>query len=91
MEIAKQKTPEKMTALYTKYKETGLTRGEIRKITAKPKPATDAPIDLAFVDQFYDKLYTLDETKLSAEQKAAIHVTLEKMRSMIYQKMKVLT
>jgi ParB family chromosome partitioning protein len=91
MEIAKQKTPEKMTALYTKYKETGLTRGEIRKIVAKPKLATDAPIDLAFVDQFYDKLYTLDETKLSAEQKAALHITLEKMRSMIYQKMKVMT
>jgi len=90
MEIAKQKTPEKMSALYTKYKETGLTRGEIRKIAAKPKPAADAPIDLAFVDQFYDKLYTLDDTKLSAEQKAALHVTLEKMRSMIYQKMKVI-
>ncbi len=51
--IARQKTPEKMTALYTKYKESGLTRGEITKKTAKPKPA-DAPIDLTFVDQFYD-------------------------------------
>ena len=90
MEIAKQKTPEKMTALYAKYKETGLTRGEIRKISAKPKPAADAPIDLTFVDQFYDKLYMLDDTKLSAEQKATLHATLEKMRSMIYQKMKVI-
>ena len=44
--------------------------------------------DLAFVDQFYDKLYTLDDSKLSAEQKVALHLTLEKMRSMIYQKMK---
>jgi ParB family chromosome partitioning protein len=85
--IARQKTPEKMTALYTKYKESGLTRGEIRKKTAKPKPA-DAQIDLAFVDQFYDKLYTLDDTKLSAEQKVALSLTLEKMRSMVYQKMK---
>ena len=87
--IARQKTPEKMTALYTKYKESGLTRGEIRKKTAKPKPA-DAPIDLAFVDQFYDKLYTLDDTKLSPEQKVALSLNLEKMRSMLYQKMKVL-
>lgn len=73
-----------------KYKEKGLTHGEIRKIAAKPKPSTDASIDLAFVDQFYDKLYTLDDTKLSAEQKASLHATLEKMMSMIYQKMKVI-
>jgi ParB family chromosome partitioning protein len=87
--IATQKTPEKMTALYQKYKESGLTRGEIRKKVSKPKPA-DAPIDLAFVDQFYDKLYALDDTKLSPEQKTALHLNLEKLRSMTYQKMKVL-
>ncbi len=87
--IARQKTTDKMTALYTKYKETGLTCGEIRKKTAKPKPV-DTSIDLTFVDQFYDKLYILDDAKLSAEQKTALHLTLEKMRSMIYQKMKVL-
>lgn len=85
--IARQKTPEKMTALYTKYKESGLTRGEIRKKIAKPKPA-DAPIDLVFVDQFYDKLYSLDDTKLSVEQKVALNLNLEKLRSMVYQKMK---
>jgi ParB family chromosome partitioning protein len=87
--IAGQKTPEKMTALYAKYKESGLTRGEIRKKTAKPK-AADVPIDLAFVDQFYDKLYTLDDTKLTVNQKAALNLTLEKLRSMVYQKMKLL-
>lgn len=78
MLIARQKTPEKMTALYTKYKESGLTRGEIRKKTAKPK-AADAPIDLAFVDQYYYKLYTLDDTKLSVEQKVVLNFTLEKL------------
>ena len=87
--IARQKTPEKMTALYTKYKESGLTRGEIRKKTAKPKPA-DAPIDLAFVDQFYNRLDLLDITKLSAEQKAALSITLVQLRSMAYQRLKVL-
>jgi hypothetical protein len=40
------------------------------------------------VDQFYDKLYTLDDTKLSADQKVALSLNLEKMRSMLYQKMK---
>ena len=32
--IARQKTAEQMTALYTKYKESGLTVGEVRKTTA---------------------------------------------------------
>ena len=91
-EIAKLKTPEKMIALYTKYKASGLTRGEIRKHTAKPKPvdATDAVIDLAFVDQFYDRLYTLDAATLSADQKTTLNLTLGKLRSMVYQKMKLL-
>jgi len=87
--IASQKTPEKMTALYTKYKESGLTRGEIRKKTTKPKPV-DAPIDLNFVDQFYDRLYTLDDTKLSDDQKVTLNLTLGKLRGMVYQKMKQL-
>ncbi len=85
--IARQKTAEKMIALYQKYKESGLTCGEILKKTAKPKPV-DAPIDLTFVDQFYDRLYTLDETKLSADQKEALNLNLIKLRSMEYQKMK---
>jgi ParB family chromosome partitioning protein len=85
--IARQKTPEKMTALYTRYKESGLTRGEIRKKTAKPKPA-NAAIDVTFIDQFYDRLYLLENTKLSIAQKTVLIPTLEKMRDMIYQKVK---
>ncbi|NVN90369.1 MAG: ParB/RepB/Spo0J family partition protein [Desulfuromonadales bacterium] len=91
MEIAKQNTPEKMTALYAKYKEKGLTRGEIRKITAKPKPKSDdVPIDLSFVDQFYNRLDVLDITKLSADQKSALKITLTQLRSMAYQRLKLL-
>lgn len=85
--IAAQKSPEKMAALYTRYKESGLTRGEIRKNVAKPKPA-DAPVDLDFVDQFYNRLYLLDETKLSADQRASLSTALVKLRSMVYQKVK---
>ncbi len=87
--IARQNTPEKMTALYTRYKESGLTYGEVRKTATKPKPA-DAPVDLSFVDQFYDKLYLLDAATLSADQKTALTVTLTKLRSMTYQKIKQL-
>jgi len=85
--IAKQTTPKKMTALYKKYKESGLTVGEVRKKTAKPKP-TDAPVDLSFVDQFYDRLYLLENSTLTAEQKIALSLNLVKLRSMVYQKIK---
>jgi len=85
--IARQKTDDKMQALYTRYKESGLTRGEIRKKTAKPKPADEA-IDLAFVDQFYERLYLLDEMTLNADQILSLNQNLTKLRSMIYQKMK---
>ena len=87
--IAKQTTPKKMTALYKKYKESGLTVGEVRKKTAKPKP-TDAPVDLSFVDQFYDRLYLLESSTLTAEQKAALNLNLVKLRGMVYQKLKLL-
>jgi hypothetical protein len=50
----------------------------------------DAPIDLAFVDQFYDRLYQIDDTKLSPDQKVALNLTLVKLRGMAYQKMKLL-
>ena len=87
--IARQKNPEKMAALYSKYKESGLTRGEIRKKSAKPKLA-GVPIDLTYVDQFYDRLYLLDSTALTADQKVSLHLTLVNLRDMVLQKMKQL-
>ncbi|MBK5275387.1 MAG: ParB/RepB/Spo0J family partition protein [Desulfuromonadales bacterium] len=89
LEIAKSNTQKKMIALYAKYKASGLTRGEIRKQIAKKKPA-DAPVDLAFVDQFYDRLYLLDIATLNADQKTALTTTLVQLRSMEYQKLKQL-
>ena len=83
--IARQKTPEKMTALYTKYKESGLTVGELRKKAAKPK-LTVATVDLTFVDQFYDRIYLLDSATLTNDQKVALNLTIVKMRSMLLEK-----
>jgi ParB family chromosome partitioning protein len=87
VEIAKKKDQATMSALYTKYKESGLTRGEIRKKSAKPK-LTGAPVDLTFVDQFYDRIYLLDSATLTTEQKTAINLTIVKLRSMLLEKMK---
>jgi ParB family chromosome partitioning protein len=89
VEIAKKKDQATMSALYTKYKESGLTRGEIRKKSAKPK-LTKAAVDLTFVDQFYDRIYVLDSTTLTSEQKTSLNLTIVKLRSMLLEKMKKL-
>lgn len=89
VEIAKKKDPATMLSLYTKYKESGLTRGEIRKKPRVGKPA-DAPVDLAFVDQFYDRIYLLDCATLTSEQKAALNLAIVKLRSMLLEKTKKL-
>jgi len=78
-----------MTALYTKYKESGLTVGELRKKPAKPKPI-GAPVDLTFVDQFYDRIYLLDCATLTNDQKVLLNQTIVKLRSMLLEKTKKL-
>lgn len=85
--IARQRTPEKMIDLYTKYKESGLTCGEIQKKAAKPKP-TAAPIDLSFVASFSEKLDTLELVRLDADQRLALEIELTKLRTLAYQKLK---
>ena len=87
--IARQKTPEKMAALYTKYKESGLTCGEIRKKAAKPK-LTSAQVDLTYVDQFYDRFAMLDSGTLTTDQKASLTLTIVTLRNMLLQKLKQL-
>ena len=87
--IATEKTPEKMTALYAKYKDSGLTRGEIRKKPSNYK-AVDAPVDLAFVDHFLTRLNGINSAKLSTEQKASLNISLVKICDSIYRKMKTI-
>lgn len=86
--IAGQSTPKKMTALYTKYKESGLTRGEIRKRAVKPK-AADAPLDLSFVDLFCKRINSMNVGKLSNEQLATLKATLAKLPEILEQKVQL--
>ena len=78
-----------MTALYTRYKESGVTRGEIRK---KPRPAkpANAPADLTFVSNCAEKIDLLDLAPLDQAQKDALLADLTKLRSSAYQKLKLL-
>ncbi len=86
--VSMQKTPEKMVALYTKYKASGLTRSEIIPKVAKPKAprAPLAPEDLAAISERIDVLIAAD---LTAEQKAAFIVEMTKLRGVTYQKIKL--
>ncbi len=86
--IARQKTAEKMTALYTKYKESGLTRGEIRKKTT-PK-VIKKQLTVADVTGWAEKLDTIVIADMTTEQKTALLLEVEKLRGVAYQKIKLL-
>ncbi len=86
--IAREKTSERMTALYTRYKESGLTRGEIIKKTA-PK-TIKKPLAADDVAGWAQKLDTVVIADMTAEQKTALRLELEKLRSVAYQKVKLL-
>jgi len=86
--ITRQKTPEKMLALYTKYKANGLTRGEIIKQAAKPK-LPKAPMAAEDIAAFCERLDVISARELTPEQKTAINLELVKLRSVAYQKLKL--
>ena len=86
--IARQKSPEKMTSLYAKYKESGLTRGEIvKKTTPKQARKQLGAADIASFSERLDRMLIADMT---AEQKSALVLEIEKLRSVSYQKLKLL-
>ena len=87
--IARQKTPERMTALYRKYKASGLTRGEIIRQTAKPR-AKGPTIDAAALAAISERLDRLAVATLTCEQQVAVTLELVKLRSVAYQKLKLL-
>jgi ParB family transcriptional regulator, chromosome partitioning protein len=87
--IASHKTQTVMTNLYTKYKESGLTRGEIRARVTHPKPA-DAPIDLSFTTIFQKRISTLDITKLSNEQMESLRIYFAELVKLIDEKVKLM-
>jgi len=88
-EIARKKDPAAMTALYNKYKESGLTRGEIRK---KPRIAklVSAPVALTYIGACAEKIDLLDLAALDQAQKDSLLADLTKLRSSVYQKLKSL-
>jgi ParB family chromosome partitioning protein len=89
VEIARQKDPGRMVSLYRKCKENGLTRGEIRQRSAKPR-TVNRKQDLAFVGICSEKIDSLDLNQLDETARAAICLELEKLRNAANRKLKQL-
>ncbi|NJD91466.1 MAG: ParB/RepB/Spo0J family partition protein [Geobacter sp.] len=86
--IARQKSPESMASLYTKYKERGLTRGEIvKKTTPKQVRKQLAAKDVAAFSERLDRIIVTD---MAMEQKQALIVEMEKLRTVCNQQLKLL-
>lgn len=86
--IARQKNLEKMSALYRRYKDSGLTRGEIiNKSTPKQVKKQLTAGDIASFSERFDRMIVADMT---VDQKSAFILEIEKLRSVAYQKLKLL-
>ncbi len=89
VEIARERDPGRMIALYRKCRESGLTRGEIRKKSARPK-AAKIKADLAFLGSCCEKIDRLDLDMMDDEQRETLRLELEKLRSLAGQKLRKL-
>ena len=89
VEIARMKSPASMTTLYWKYKESGLTRGEIRKKSLAAKQP-NASTDLSFIGACSAKIDSIDIALLDQTQRESFLIELGKLRSCAFQKIKLL-
>lgn len=86
--IARQKSPERMASLYTKYKERGLTRSEIVKKTAPKQVRKQLTAkDVAAFSERLDRIIVAD---MALEQKQALIGEMEKLRTVCNQQLKLL-
>ncbi|MCM0080488.1 ParB/RepB/Spo0J family partition protein [Geomonas sp. Red32] len=88
-EIVKAGTAGRMSALYQKYKERGLTRGEIRirKRAIKQKEAQDEP---TFVALFLQRLEALDLDQLAQAEVVRMFGELSRLRQAAQTKLNLL-
>lgn len=89
VEIARERDPGRMVTLYRKCKESGLTRGEIRKKSTRAK-SVKTRVDLKFLSICCERIDTLDLDKLDNEQKETLKLELEKLRGLAGQKLRKL-
>ncbi len=89
IEIARKKNPATMLTLYKKYKESGMTRGEIRKKTHTARPVS-APVALSYVLLCAEKIDMLDLATVDQAYKDALSAGLTNLRTSAYKKLRLL-
>jgi len=89
VEIARKKAPASMIALYAKYKEKGLTRGEIRRKPRITKPSF-APVVLSQISACTVKIDLLDLATLDQALKDQLLAELKNLRSSTNKKIRLL-
>lgn len=89
VEIARQRDPARMVSLYQKCKESGLTRGELRRRSARPR-SQKVTVDLGFLTVCSEKIDMLGLDRLDGEQRESLRLELEKLRSVVARKLKKL-
>jgi len=89
VEIAREKEPAKMLSLYRKCRESGLTRGEIRRKSSRPRPAK-AKIDVSFIATFSERIDSLELERLDSDQRGLLLLELDKLRGVIGRKLRKL-
>lgn len=89
VEIARQRDPRKMTALYRRCRDNGLTRGEIRTKSARPVRKTTV-LNTAFIAACSERLDRIEPQHLATEQQETLCRELEKLRRVIAGKLKIL-
>jgi ParB family chromosome partitioning protein len=89
VEIAKQHDAAKMASLYQKYKESGLTRGEIRS-KERLLRSKEPMVDISFLGVCLKKLNALEMGKLDQPQVDRLTEELENLRLAAQAKLEIL-
>ena len=89
IEIAKQRNPERMGTMYARYRESGLTRGELR-VRPRLTRLSSGPPDLQFIGNCAERINALELGALDAAQSATLAAGLEKMRVAVRRKIKLM-
>ncbi|MBN2643878.1 MAG: ParB/RepB/Spo0J family partition protein [Desulfuromonadaceae bacterium] len=89
IEVAKKRKPSTMRTLYNRYKEKGLTRGEVRKVARKPQDrsaAQDIEQAIAQLNRKIERIYERGFT--THEEQEQIESTLNELKKGIELRLK---
>lgn len=89
VEVAKKRKPQTMIALYNKYKERGLTRGEVRKVARRPRATAPGVAIQTAIKQLTCKLDQMYELGFNTEdEKQTVETQLKDLKKLIESRLK---